>query len=211
MAVEITINQNIKITRAAGKEWCASNVQDVSSGSFCISIPTLGAHPLVLHEGDAVKISFVSENARYEFETKVVGRRYDNIPMYELALPKEYKRMQLREFVRISFIMEMEYAEVPDEGMMPVFTKCTCLDLSGGGIRLLLKKYYPVGTELILKFIIPFKNDKEKVEIKGRVIRSWQDRNMCQSAVQFKGISRRLQDLIVRFILLKMSEQRRLS
>lgn len=211
---QLKINDNIKVSRAGGDEdWYASNIQDIDDKSICISIPVQGPHSLVLGRGETVKVSFVSEMSRYEFETVVTGWRYDNIPMYELALPKEFRRIQLREFVRVSCIMEVEYAEIPEENQRPVFKECTSLDLSGGGMRLLMEKEYPVNTELILKWVLPFKNFSEEIEVIGRVVRTWPDRNVkkYQTGIQFKEISRRQQDLIVRYVLARLSEQRRLS
>lgn len=210
----IQINQNIRVTRAEGEEdWYVSSVQDMNDNDFCISVPTRGPNPMVLNSGDSVKISFVSEMSRLEFETKVVGWRYDNIPLYVLALPKEYKRIQLREFVRIPVVLETYYSEIPEEGRQPVFIRCNSLDMSGGGIRLLLNKDYPANTRLMLKFTLPLKARPEEIEVLCRVVRSWPDQNtkLYQTAVQFVKISNRQQDSIVRFILMKMSEQKRLS
>lgn len=210
----LQINQNIRITRMEGKEdWYLSDIQDIGKHEICISIPTKGPNPLVLNSGDLVRVSLVSEMSRIEFETKVVGWRYDNIPLYTLALPKDYKRVQLRDYVRIPIVLQVDYADLPDPGQKPVFIKCNSLDLSGGGIRLLLQKEYPADTSLLLIITIPLQARQEELEVVGRVVRSWPDQNvkLYQTALQFIKISRKQQDLIIRFILLKMSEQRRLS
>jgi c-di-GMP-binding flagellar brake protein YcgR len=209
----LQINQNIRVTRAGEEEWYVSSVQDLSESEFSISIPTRGHHPLNLQRGDQVKISFITQASRFEFETKVTGWHYDNIPMYALLLPKKMKRVQLREFVRIPIMMDAYYAEVPGDGEEPVFVKCASLDLSGGGMKLLLQKDYPAGAKLIIKFNIPSKNGVEEMEVTGSVIRNWpaENSNSYQVAIQFLKISRRQQDAIVRFVLAKMSEQRRLS
>lgn len=210
----LQINQNIRVTRAGGEEkWFVSSVQDISDNDFSISIPTRGHNPLNLQRGDLVKISFITQASRIEFETEVTGWRYDNIPMYVLLLPKKMKRVQLREFVRISVIMDAYYAEVPEAGEKPVFSKCTSLDLSGGGMKLLLKKDYPVDTKLMIKFNIPLKNGVEEMEVTGSVIRTWpaENSNSHQVVIKFFKINRKQQDSIVRFVLTKMSEQRRLS
>lgn len=220
MATEqkIKMNQSISISRAEGEEdWYNSSVQDLDDNSFCITIPLQGPNPLILDNGDRVKVNYVSDMSRFEFETKVVGWRSDNIPMYVLARPKDVKRIQLREFVRLNVLLEAECAEIPEEGKQPVFKKCSALDISGGGTRLLLKKEYPPGTELLLRFALPIKKSRgnvlEIIEITGRVARAWPNRDdgRYQTAIEFKGIGRRQQDLIVRFVLQKMAEQRRLK
>ena len=210
----IQINQKILVNLKNDKgNLYVSNIQDIKDRELTIAIPTRGTNPLSLNAGDLIEVSFISDSTRYEFKTKVIGRRYDNIPMYALALPETCRRIQLRKFVRIPTILEVMYAEVPEEGNQYEFIKSTSLDLSGGGIRLLLKKDLPVGAKLLLKIDLPIKNRLECLEIMGRVVRSLPDEHLelFQAAVHFIEISRRQQDLIVRYIFCKMSEQRRLS
>jgi c-di-GMP-binding flagellar brake protein YcgR len=210
---EIQINQAILVTRAdSNDDWYVSKVQDLDDNNFCISIPTQGSSPLILNNRDAVKVSLIFKGARFEFETLILGRRYDNIQLYVLALPKEYKRIQLRDFVRLPIVLEMYYAELPEDGQLPVFVGCSCLDLSGGGIRLLLKKGYQIGTRLLLKFPLPFRNHSVDLEAMGKVVRSSLivNINLYHVSVTFENISCRQQDLIVRFVLTRLSEQNRL-
>lgn len=210
---DIQINQAIRITRTGDKDdWYVSSVQDLDENNFYISIPTQGPNSLILHNGDAAKVSLISEGSRFEFETVMLGQHYDNIPLYVLALPKEYKRIQLRDFVRLPIVLEIHFCELTENEQLPVFSRCKCLDLSGGGCRLLLKKEYPLNTRLLLKFILPIRNRTEKIEVTGKVVRtSLVERiNQYHVGVKFEKISRRLQDLIVYFILAKLSEQNRL-
>lgn len=210
----LRINHNLKITRSGGEEeWYVSKVQDISDAGLCISVPVKGANPLVLGIGETVKITFIMEMSRYEFETRITRWRHDNILLYELAWPEKIRRIQLREFVRVSCIIEVEYAELPQEGRQPVFKPCDSLDLSGSGMRLLVQKEYPAGTRLMLKWVLPFPGFEEQIEVMGKVVRSRPDRNARKylTGIQFEEISRRQQDLIVRYVLRRLSEQRRLS
>lgn len=211
--LRININQNIRIARREDEEeWHASSVQDIDGREISIAVPTRGAVPLVLNTGDSVKVTYLAEDSKFEFETTVTGRRHDNIPLYVLAMPSEYKRIQLREFVRVFAVLEVYYAEVPEDGREPVYIKGYSFDLSGGGIRLLLKEKYEADTNLLINFAIQLKTGPEHLKVQGRVVRSWLDENsgLYQTAVQFININRREQDLIVRYVLMKMSEQRRL-
>lgn len=209
---KIQINLKIRVSPVGEKNWYASSIQDIDKNSFCISIPTMGHNPLILKTGDQVKIGFVLEMSRFEFETKVIGWRTDNIPMYEMALPNRYFQVQLREFVRIPVTLEVDYHVFPDPGEEPSFKKCNSLDLSGGGMRLLIKDEHQENEKLILRFSLPFKDRSENIEAAGRVVRAWREESytLFQTAIKFERISRKQQDLIVRFILMKMSEQRRL-
>lgn len=209
----IQINQKVHVTNSESRDdWYLASVQDITDYELLISIPTKKTNPLVLKKDDKIVLSFISEGSRYEFDAKVLGWRYDNIPMYVLTLPSEYKRVQSRQFVRISTLIDVLCAEMPESGKHPVYTKCSSLDISGGGIRLLHKKNFKVNTKLLLKLMIPVNKEPEYMEVSGTVVRTVPDENlnMYKVAVQFTGISRSQQDIIVRYTFMKMSEQRRL-
>ncbi len=212
--IEIQINQKIHVANLESRDnWYLASIQDITDSELLISIPTKGTNPLVLKKDDHLVLSFISGGSRYEFSAKVIGWRYDNIPMYVITLPEQYKRVQLRQFVRISTLLDVLCAEMPESGKHAVFTKCSSLDISGGGIRLLHKKNFEVDTKLLLKIMIPLKKEPEYLEISGTVVRTWPDENLklYKLAVQFTGISRSQQDLIVRYTFMKMSEQRRFN
>ncbi|NMA51611.1 MAG: flagellar brake protein, partial [Peptococcaceae bacterium] len=129
MEYGLQVNQPVKVTRTGQEDWYTSSVQDVADNSFCISIPSSGPNVLTLQDGDVVKLKFIYEDNRFMFETTVLGKRYDNIPLYTLALPKECERIQSRSFVRYSIVLDTLYAELPEEGLTPVFSKCYTVEL----------------------------------------------------------------------------------
>jgi c-di-GMP-binding flagellar brake protein YcgR len=210
MEYGLQVNQPVKVTRTGQEDWYSASVQDVTDDYFCISVPSKGSNVLALQDGDVVELTFGYEDGRLGFKTMVLGKRYDNIPLYTLALPKEYKRIQARAFVRCSVLLDALYAELPEEGQAPVFSTCYIVDLSGGGARVLLTKTYPVDTKLLLKFSLPFKARKESFEVTVRVARSLPADNTegYYLGVEFLDINRNKQDLIARFVLAKMASQR---
>lgn len=213
----LKINQNMKVAlldEEDDDDWYASSVQDIGSNDFCISVPLKAAWSLQLFKGDRVKVKLVTELVRYEFTTEVLGQREDNIPMFVLAIPEECTRIQLRNFVRVSVISELDYAPLPLAGQQPYFKRTTGLDLSGGGMRFLTPdKSIDTGTKLIIRFILPLKEGPIQMEVVGVVVRGCIDAitGAHQVAVKFVRIDRRQEDIITGYLLKKMSEQRRLS
>lgn len=210
----IKINQNIQVAYDDDQnDWYASNVQDVRESDFCISVPTKGISALLLHSGEPVRVTFVTEMARYVFVTRVCGRRQDNIPLFVLDRPQVYVRVQLREFVRVNVMLDMFYALVTAAEEKPVCLRTHSIDLSGGGIRFLANNILPVGTLLIIKFTLPFDSEPERFELNGIVVRSWTEEHdkLYQAAARFVNITNRQVDLITRYLFSKMSEQRRLK
>lgn len=211
--IGIEINQIIHITRAGDHiDDYVAKVQDLDEHNFYISVPSKGPNSLILRKGDRVKVSFISEECRFLFNTKMMGLRNENIMLYALAIPEEYERVQQRAFYRLPIIMEVNYAIMPEEGKNPVFVKSESLDLSGNGMKIVSKNDYAPDTMLLLKFNLPFKNGPVAMEVTGQVQRSWLEENAKRYnlGVKFVNMSLRQEDSIVRFVLTKTVEQNRL-
>ncbi|NPV72523.1 MAG: hypothetical protein HPY89_01745 [Pelotomaculum sp.] len=211
----IKIKQKVRIARAdlnKEEDWYLTDVQDIGEDEFCVSIPFRGTMPMILRSGDPVKVSMVNEGARIEFNSRVTGWRADNIPMYVLSIPDEYRRVQEREFVRIPAMLDVFYAEVPEPGAGPVFIDSYSLDLSAGGIRIVAKKNYPKGAHLLVRFSLPLENGPVELNLLGTVVRTQPvegSKTRFQVALKFIDIKRKQQDLIFRYIFNKMLEPRR--
>jgi len=206
----IKIHQTIQVSRDNAKEdWYTSKIQDVDKKYFYIDMPYQRSLPLVLSRGERVQVQIFLAGERIAFKSTVFGKRYDNIPLFTLSIPDNYKRVQLRNFVRLPIMMDAFYAVIPEDPEdVPQFIKTTTLDLSGGGIRIAVDKKYPSGTKLLLKFTLQIKNMNHEVEVAGKVARSYypDNTNTILAATAFTNITRRQEDLIVRFIINKMSE-----
>ncbi|MDF9407010.1 MAG: Flagellar brake protein YcgR [Pelotomaculum sp. PtaB.Bin013] len=213
MTVEqwIKINQSIRVSRDMKEpDWFDSNIQDVQKGKFYITIPYQKANPLILSKGDRVIVNIVLQGARIEFISAMLGRRVDNIPLYSLSWPDDYNRVQDRKFVRLPVIMDIFYAEVPKEGESPRYIKSSVQDISGGGVRMLVKNIYEAGTALLMKFNLLLGDKSEEIAVSGKVVRSGKiSATAISAAVEFTNITNRQQDIIVRFILNRLAKSRK--
>jgi len=213
MTVEqwIKINQSIRVSRDLEEpDWFDSNIQDVQKGKFYITIPYQKTNPLILDKGDQVIVNIVLQGARIEFKTILLGRQVDNIPLYVLSWPDDYNRVQDRKFVRLPVIMDIFYAEVPKEGESPQYIKSSAQDISGGGVRMLIKNMYEAGTVLLMKFDLLMGDKSEEIAVSGKVVRSGKiSATAISAAVEFTNITNRQQDIIVRFILNKLAKSRK--
>jgi len=215
MTVEkwIKINQSIKVSRDEKVlDWYDSNIQDVQKGKFYITIPYQKASPLILAKGDRVIVNIILQGARVEFNSTLLGRHVDNIPLYALSWPDSYNRVQDRKFVRLPVIIDIFYAEVPQEGESPQYIKSSAQDISGGGVRMLVNKMYEAGTVLLLKFHLPIGDKSQEIAVSGRVVRSCETGARAASvAVEFTNVTNRQQDIIVRYIFNKLAKSRKQS
>jgi c-di-GMP-binding flagellar brake protein YcgR len=119
---------------------------------------------------------FAPDGSKYQFKTKVVGRRKEGIPVTLLSYPKkeETVRTQRREFIRVPCTEELaihpeEKAEV---GFVPFLTKT--LDVSGGGLSFSLpgKPPFKDGVNLRWFLYLPLPSGPTLyVSGKGRMVR----------------------------------------
>jgi len=211
--ITFDVNQKIQVSRIAEENYFDSSIQDVRGGFFSIAIPYLKEHPLVLYRGEEVRVRFTLQNASYRFTTRVIGVATNNIKLYKLAYPEKIDRIQLRNHVRLSVMLDVEYAVKESESQKLKFTKGITVDLSGGGMKLAARENIEENSLLILKFVLPLKNKAEPVQLKAKVVRSIKadpQREVYHLGLRFEDITYREEDMIVRFIFERMAQQKRL-
>lgn len=214
--VDLRIAQRIQVTRD-GKTWFNSIIQDIRGNAVYIATPYLKERPLVLYRGEQVQVRFFMDDSSYLFETRVTGEATSNIKMYRLAYPGEIERVQQRMHVRLSVVLDAEYAipeqEEEERKKRPSFTKATTVDLSGGGMKLMVREMIKEDSLLLLKFTLPLKNKPEQLELEARVIRCIKtnpDSELYNLGLRFENLTFHQEDIMVRFIFEKMARQKRL-
>lgn len=211
----LEVRKKIMITRKGEKQWYLSVIQDIKDGELFIELPRQRERALVFHPGEEVEVRVTGENACYVFTTKVLGKTHDQIPLFRLAPPGSLQRIQQRKFVRFPVVLDVFYTQLPEEKKRRSrYQKGTSVDLSGGGIRLVVSEPVKEGTLLQLRFSLPLKKGIKEIKTEGKVVRSWKSEKdgvaRHEIAVEFTGIGRTQQDYIVNFIFSRMVEQGRL-
>lgn len=175
--LRLAINKNIDIIWE--KESYKSIIQDIEEKYFSISIPSKSGKFIPLRQGDIAEVLYYDNLNIFQFDTNVVGRKFDGIPLIMLEIPKEYKLVQRRQFFRVATLdglIILNYEKLKDKNnkriktLKPLndeFKKAILLDLSGGGMRVKLDEPIVVGDILHLFLNI----QKEEIEIYSKVVR----------------------------------------
>lgn len=214
--VKLHVMQKIQVSRD-GETWYNASIQNVTANLVYITIPYRRESPLLLRRGDTVQVRFFKEDSSYHFETQVIGETKEKIELYRIGHPEHITRVQQRMHVRMPVILDTEYAlaeEQVEKEKSPSFTRATAVDLSGGGMKLALRRRIPENTMLLLRFTLPLQSKPEKLELEARVIRCVrvdQKRDLYHLGLKFENINHRQQDIIVRFIFQKMSLCKRMQ
>ena len=175
--LELVINKNIEVIW--GKEVYKSVIQEINEKEFSISIPSKEGTFIPLRQGDIAEVSYHADSNIFQFDSRVVGRKVDGIPLVMLEIPKEYKIVQRRQFFRVVTLDTStisNYEKLKDKNdkrvksLKPLkdkFKKATLLDLSGGGMRVKLDEPVEIGD--ILHLVLDIK--KEEIETYSKIVR----------------------------------------
>ena len=177
-----------------------SLIQDIKDDYLLIDVPyAKGEYLHKYKEGDTIEINYYNDNSYFMFKVNVIARQKENgIPVYKVTIPKEIKKVERRDFVRID-ILENVFYNKDDK-----WNKAVLLDLSGGGMRIRIKEDVEVGDKIQVNLFI----DEEKIQVNGVIVRVIQNEdkdNIC--GLEFIDIDERKRDKIIEKIFLEMRRQ----
>ncbi|WP_428908954.1 flagellar brake protein [Niallia sp. Krafla_26] len=157
-----------------------------------------------LVDGTQLKVSFVSGNSAYLFNTEVLGRVLQGIPMIKLSFPgNQYvMKVQRRQFVRISTAVDVAIHSLQNE--FPPFTTVT-EDISAGGSLLFLNQdniNMKPGMIVMALFVLPMQDGEyHYLKLKSKVIRKLKHEEMGKTlfSLQFMNVSAIDRQTLLRF------------
>lgn len=188
-----------------------SLIQAVYDQSFLIMVPIIKGHILYLTEGDQVMVTINVDNARYSFESVVLGKKEKaDIKYLELKKPIKLGSSNRRDFYRIEILQPINYQIINEEALnnwenIEPTKKTFMLDLSGQGLSFLLNVPLARDTRLVLKI---FLEDTDRfVKLLGKVVRNEEFDGSYKIGVSFENISEIQQDQIVKYVFYTSRKQ----
>lgn len=147
------------------------------------------------------------------FDTEVVTRKIEQVPMLGLKRPDEsqIKRVQRRNYMRMEATADVAVKSI-DEKFAP-FTTVT-VDISGGGLAIIAPKSIPIKTYAALHVYLALYQDQKNPDIQYVnattsvvSIREWNKENNLVS-MQLTDITDQDRQKIIRYNLFKEREKR---
>lgn len=219
MTIEkLRLGQKVTIFPMDQNEQYVSSVYDIDAKGIYVPIPFADKRPLVLSHGQRVRIKYMGEGSNYIFPTEAIGRKVeqDRLPMYIFKHPREVEieRIQLREFVRVPVMLEVQFAPPPVNNESPAYKKATTVDMSGGGMKIAVKEPIEKGTMVLLHFTLHVKSKKKQQEFKllAQAVRCQladEEAKVYHVGFKYLDIRPAQQDLIMAFIFERMVEIKR--
>ncbi|WP_029453456.1 flagellar brake protein [Clostridium algidicarnis] len=209
---DLVININNKIEVEWDKKYYKSNIMDVNDKFITINIPMLEGGYLTLSKGDYIEVTYYNSKDIYKFHSKVIGRDIkDNLHEIYIEHPKDVKKVQRRNYVRVFYGHNIKYYILKDKLNsninlgQGIFEDAIIIDISGGGMKIKTSKELSLGDIIISKLTI----DDTELFVKGRVLRSIKDenkQNIC--GISFIDMDGKTIEKVIQFVFLLMRKQR---
>ncbi|WP_291636429.1 flagellar brake domain-containing protein [Clostridium sp.] len=207
--VEFKLNKKLEIL--VDEKYFNSNIQDVTEEYIAISIPTNSGEYIPLSKGTVIDVIYCEGENFYKFQSTVIGRKFENIPILLISKPKEIKKIQRRKYVRIPLIGTVKYKNLKNEPKTKPSTvenseylQAILVDLSGGGLRVKVSEEIVLNDSLLVSLTV----NKEDIFIVGQVMRIVKDddgRNVC--GLSFEFLDNITRERIIKYIFQLMREQ----
>ncbi len=201
----LSVNQDIDLEVKKGpyKGSYESRVADIKDEVIEILTPYREGNLVPLRQGLEVVIFFAGETAAFKFITTVENRRSEPVPVLCLGKPEEddLVKIQRRNHFRLEARKKVWYRALDDdwEPVEEEFSETHTLDISGGGVKMLVPRDYEVveGDFLELKLDI---EEIEEVPIISEVVNKYNRPNIPDKkplGIQFVDIDRNTRDLLM--------------
>ena len=186
-----------------------SRIEDVGKETIMITPPFRKGFYLPPRPGRKVAARVVAEKVPYFFETSLIRYVPEQLPMWELVKPTSFRKMQLRENVRLDISLKVTLAPL-DELDESKFIKTVTKDISAGGAMVVLAKAIPIGENFIVSIVI---SPEWTLTARGEVVRLIpphppQEKYFAGIKFKDKEIDDKLQKRIIQFIFFKQAEKR---
>lgn len=154
----LKVNQNFELIVKDGpfKGNYLSKIADIRDNKIKVSIPYTHGEIIPLRINLDVEMYFTGELAAYSYNTVIIDRELEPIPLLILSYPDTKQRIQRREFFRLEVKEKIIY-QILNRDLEPITDKkkTTTIDISGGGLKMVVDNFINKGTLMELYLQIP--------------------------------------------------------
>ncbi len=151
----LKVNQRVEMTVPGAQEKYFSRVEDVKDEGIIVAAPVKQGQVVPMAVNTQLYVTILGENDMYNFQTQVLARgQLGTLPVITLMKPDSTKKVQRRNFFRISADLPCSFRILPEVTAMSMdpYIEAKSKDISGGGTLVVTE--YPVAREMILELSI---------------------------------------------------------
>lgn len=212
----VTINTKIFVNVLSGDYvgMYDSRIEDIDKNGIKINIPTQKGIPFPLVPGTKLEVSFITRMGRFVFESEVIERIKENIPLLVIVYPEFLKRQELRRFYRVETRLKVKFKTIEyieKDGFPELIKKeyyGIIKDISGGGVRLSCNIILEKGQAIELDMSHELDT---KFEIIGRVVHIYNSDEKPEYGLDFVTIKENDRDKIIKYVFKRQIELKKMS
>lgn len=184
-----------------------SRIEDIGTEYMSLAAPIHNSILLTIRPGQPIQVTLRVKQFNYMFETRVVSRRANPIPLLIVEKPsKIISVQQKREYVRLPINLPVKYQLLDTKATNPIMQGQT-IDISAGGLLFIAADELQQSDILELEITL---TDQEIIRCTAKVIRvsiEEVDRlKRFKLAVGYEDITEAQRDQIFKFIFDKQRE-----
>lgn len=181
-----------------------SRVEEINPRHLLIAMPVAKGVPVLLPPGTAFHGRVVESGTVWLFASTFLDKRPSPVPVWVIAPPRDFRKIQLRAFVRLETALPVE-VKIFGADLPPV--TATTKDIGGGGLQIATKLALEPGVRLQIIIDLP---GVGRMSTLGDVVRADFDErlNISTAGIKFVEISERERDKIIKYIFKKQLERR---
>lgn len=209
--VELDLKVNSRIEVIVDEKPYKALITDIEDDNIKINIPVHNDEYLMLNKGDKIEInSYLDERKCFSYYCDVISKGKDNnVIYYKLTIPYDVKKIQRRNFFRVSLVEEVTYKNITDKTEKEIeelpYKSGMMIDLSAGGLKVKTKEKIKDNDVIIMRI----KMTSIEVKLKGQIVRIERSfDNEFLYGVKFLDMTDAQADRIIRELFGIMRKQR---
>ena len=197
---DLEVNDNIEIEIKQGyyKGQYQSRISDKKEDKLYVLIPYNDGKLVPIGTGVEVEVLIAHDSAAYKFKSRVINRIKEPIPQLIIEAPdnEDFIKIQRRKYFRLEVKRKVFYRRVNKdwEPKEEEFIESSTIDISGGGIKMVLNEDLPNNIFIELMLDIPA---IEGVKIVSKTVRKYELPDGKAIGVEFLDINPRSRDALM--------------
>lgn len=188
-----------------------SRFEDIRDKSILISVPSDRGAFVPLSPGLDISVLYIGDGGRYYFQSKVLGRIKETIPLIEIEKPTVIHRKELREFFRINTNAKVKLLATRQnasansvDNIMEAYVQ----DISGGGMRVSLRTRLEYNDEVEIYFseMVPELKSTKAVVTRSVTL----EEGRYEAGLKFLNINSVDRDRVIKYVFKRQLELRKL-
>jgi c-di-GMP-binding flagellar brake protein YcgR len=207
---ELEINQKLEIEVLSGTyqgNYLSKVADFIEAGIIITGLYREGA-PLPIRLNQAVNVYYTTDRAAYKFNSKILKRTNEPIPLLLIESSDSVNRIQRRDYFRLDVTGKIDVYKMIDAKNYPKkVSAARLLNISGGGIQIQLKNKFKKGEEILisLKSILA-----PKEFIKSKIVRIHRENDEFYNyGVEFLEIEDEQREEIIQWIFAYQRKSRK--